>query len=203
MARLKPTFYRRDTERVARELLGMRLVRVLPGGEKLVGLITETEAYLGVRDRACHTFGGRRTPRTETMYLPGGHAYVYFIYGMHECFNVVTEKRGVPEAVLVRAVEPVEGVEEMRQRRGGRADLASGPGKLCQAMGITRALNGHPLAHAPLWIEEPRAQNLDLLRGRKFVSGPRVGVDYAGEAAAWELRFMLKAPVNRFSPSPR
>ena len=127
-------FYTRaDALRIARELLGKRLVVPSPTGERVSGRIVETEAYLGVTDKASHAYGGRRTRRTETMYKPGGTAYVYFVYGMHHQFNVVTGPAGVPHAVLVRAVEPEEGVELMRRRRTFKSEreLTSGPGKLC------------------------------------------------------------------------
>lgn len=144
-------FYDRPTLQVARELLGARLVRILDG-VKLTGMITETEAYIGEEDQACHAKAGR-TPRTQVMYGPPGHAYVYFTYGNHWMLNAVTEKEGFPAAVLIRAIWPVEGVQVISARRGGRDTF--GPGKLCQAMGIGKSENNADLA-APasgLWIE--------------------------------------------------
>ncbi|HEV3468766.1 MAG TPA: DNA-3-methyladenine glycosylase [Pyrinomonadaceae bacterium] len=141
-------FYTRaDTLLVARELLGKLLVVPAPGGGRVSGRVVETEAYLGEGDRASHAYGGRRTPRTETMYAAGGTAYVYFVYGMHHQLNVVTGAEGSPHAVLVRALEPSEGVDLMRLRRPGREDraLTSGPGKLCQALGIDRTFDGEDL----------------------------------------------------------
>ena len=175
---------------MARDLLGRYLVRELDG-ERLVLRLVEAEAYLGAPDRASHAWGGRRTPRNESLYLPGGHAYVYFIYGMHYCLNAVTGEAGVGSAVLLRAGEPIEGMERMQARRGAGArrpgELAGGPGKLCQALAIDRALDGVPLDRAPLWLAagEP-------VPDAEVAAGPRVGVGYAGEAAAWPLRFALR-----------
>lgn len=151
MTVLPREFYNRPTLTVARELLGARLVRVLDG-VKLVGLITETEAYIGEKDLGCHAKAGR-TPRTQVMYGAPGHAYVYFTYGNHWMLNAVTEREGFPAAVLIRAIQPVEGVEVMQTRRGGRDTF--GPGKLCQAMGIGKGENGVDLTEpgSGLWIE--------------------------------------------------
>ncbi|MGD2146983.1 MAG: DNA-3-methyladenine glycosylase, partial [Anaerolineae bacterium] len=135
-------FFARDTLAVARELLECRLVRVLDG-TRLSGRIVEVEAYVGEEDRASHASPGRTT-RNAPMYGPAGHAYVYLIYGVHHCFNVVTDREAFPAAVLVRALEPLEGLEEMRERRGGRPDeqLTSGPGRLCEALAIDRRFDG-------------------------------------------------------------
>ncbi len=200
---LPPSFYRRPAEEVARDLLGRWLVREFAGepGERLVLRLVETEAYLGAPDRASHAWGGRRTPRKESLYLPGGHAYVYFIYGMHFCLNAVTGEPDIGSAVLLRAGEPVEGEERMRENRGWpRAprpgDLAGGPGKLCQALGVGRELDGVPLDRPPLWIA--RGEPVDAA---EVAAGPRIGVDYAGEAAAWPLRFTVRG--NRHVSRPR
>lgn len=181
-------FYRRDTTAVARELLGCRLVHIV-NGQRLSGRIIETEAYLGLTDRACHSYGGRKTERVKSMYLAGGHAYVYFIYGMHFCFNVVTRGAREPEAVLIRALEPEEGVAEMRRRRriALDRDLANGPGKLCQALAIDRSCDGADLTHDILFIEHGLPQEAESL-----AISERVGIEYAGEAAMWPLRFQLK-----------
>jgi DNA-3-methyladenine glycosylase len=146
--KLPRAFYTRgDAVAVARELLGSLLVARARDGRRVSGIIVETEAYRGPEDRASHAYGGRRTRRTETMYAPGGTAYVYFVYGMYHQFNVVTNVADVPHAVLVRALEPVEGVDLMRRRRGGVAppELTSGPGRLCIALGIDRRLYGADL----------------------------------------------------------
>ena len=183
--KLPPSFFIRNTRTVALDLLGKRLVRVVRG-RRLAGLITEVEAYLGVRDRACHTHGGRRTARTETMYARGGCAYLYLIYGMHHCLNFVTQKEGVPEAVLIRAIFPTEGLDAMlkNRRRSTLKGLTDGPGKLAQALLLTRRQDGLSLQSPELFVEEGvKVSRRDILRG------PRVGVDYAGPHAAWPLRF--------------
>lgn len=205
MSRFRPlprSFYRRPAETVARDLLGRFLVREL-NGERLVLRLVETEAYLGAPDRASHAWDGRRTPRNESLYLAGGHAYVYMIYGLHFCLNAVTGEAGVGSAVLLRAGEPVEGEERMRENRGWTrvpkpGDLAGGPGKLCQALGIGRELDGVLLDRPPLFIAtgEPAAE-------AEIVASPRIGVDYAGEAALWPLRFSLRGHRHVSKPWPR
>ncbi len=172
--KLPRPFFDRPTLQVARELLGMRLVRVEPDGSRVAGLITETEAYIGEDDLGCHARAGV-TPRTRVMFGPPGHAYVYFTYGMHWLFNCVTEREGFPAAVLVRALEPVEGLERIAQRRAGRPRRAwtDGPAKLCQALGIDGAFNGVDLC-APdtaLFLEagEPVPDS-------RVTIGPRVGL---------------------------
>lgn len=204
MAPLDPLpldFYHRPADEVARDLLGRHLVRRLDG-ERLVLRIVETEAYLGAPDRASHAWGGRRTPRNESLYRAGGHAYVYFIYGMHFCLNAVTGPEGIGSAVLLRAGEPLAGEGRMRENRGlprppRPGDLAGGPGKLCQALAIGRAFDGVPLSGAELWIAagEP-------VLAESVVAGPRIGVDYAGEAAAWPLRFAVAGNLHVSRPRP-
>lgn len=190
MTSLPIAFYKQKTEIVAKSLLGKRLVHLLPNGTRLSGIIVETEAYLGIKDRACHTYNNKRTSRTEAMYLEGGHSYVYFIYGMYDCFNVVTRASDEPEAVLIRALEPSEGIEQMQKYRQQIKvhNLCSGPGKLCQALKINRQLNAHLLTEQPLWIEDT---GLNIRKGQ-IISKPRVGVQYAGTHAAWPLRFYIK-----------
>ena len=174
---------------MARDLLGCLLVRRVPGEEATAGTIVEVEAYRGPRDLACHSVGGRRTARNEVMYGPPGRAYVYFTYGMHHCFNVVTRGEGIAEAVLVRAVVPVKGVARMRERRElepSAADfrLARGPGNLCRALAIDRSLNGVDLARSPLTIHAGQS-----LPTAEVGRSARIGVDYAGPYAAkpWRL----------------
>ena len=190
--KLAREFYtRRDARAVARALLGKRLVVPSPAGERVSGRIVETEAYLGAGDKAAHSYGGRRTARTETMYALGGTAYVFFIYGMHDQFNVVTGPVGLPHAVLVRALEPEEGIEIMRERRPGRADreLTSGPGKLCRALAIDRSHDGEDLLEgARVWIEDAGAR----VRAGDIASGPRIGVAYAEEFALKPWRYWLR-----------
>lgn len=191
-------FYDRPTLTVARQLIGARLVRILKG-EKLVGLITETEGYIGETDLGCHAKAGR-TPRTAVMYGEPGHAYVYFTYGNHWMLNVVTEREGFPAAVLIRAIQPIEGAEIMSARRGGRDTF--GPGKLCQAMGITKSENGIDLTESTngLWIEAG-LQVPDSL----VTKSPRVGLNSVPEpwkSKPW--RFLVKGHViaSRFSLTP-
>ncbi|HEX3557577.1 MAG TPA: DNA-3-methyladenine glycosylase [Pyrinomonadaceae bacterium] len=192
-ARLGRSFYTRaDTLAVARELLGKRLVVPAPEGERVSARIVEVEAYCGVEDKAAHSYGNRRTARTETMYMVGGTAYVFFVYGMHHQFNVVVGPKEVPHAVLVRAVEPVEGVEWMRRRRPVKdeRELTSGPGKLCRALGIDRSYDGADLLGRRVWIEDA-----DALPSEEIATGARIGVAYAGADALKPWRFWVKGSV--------
>lgn len=200
--RLGSAFYRRDNVvAISRELLGKALCSRIDG--KLCRLrITETEAYAGERDRASHAFGGRRTARTEPMFGPGGHAYVYLCYGIHHLFNVVTGRAGVPHAVLIRAATIVDGEKTVLERRGRRCrdrDILVGPGKVSQALGITTALTGSSLAGDTVWIEDAS----DSAAGEEVLAGPRVGVDYAGDDAALPYRFRLVQPSWRTVPPNR
>jgi DNA-3-methyladenine glycosylase len=185
------TGYASDPVTIARRLLGQRLVRIFDG-ERLAGTIVEVEAYLGSEDRAAHTWAGRRTPRNESMYLPGGHAYVYFTYGMHYCLNVVCGEKDEGVAVLLRALEPVEGHESMaiaRPRARSIAQLCSGPAKLTQALRIDRDLDGENLLTSEqLFIEQVSRRSL---ADRSLGISARIGVDYAGEWAARPLRFFV------------
>ncbi|HXJ83535.1 MAG TPA: DNA-3-methyladenine glycosylase [Candidatus Methylomirabilis sp.] len=189
--KLPREFYTRpNVLTVARELLGRLLVLPAARGARVSGIIVETEAYRGPQDRASHAFGGRRTERTRTMYAVGGTAYVYFVYGMYHQFNVVTNVEDVPHAVLVRALEPAEGIEIMRRRRRGRTDesLTSGPGKLCLALGIDRVLDRADLLGDRVWIEEGRGP----IPRSAIGAGPRIGIDYAGEWADKPWRFWIR-----------
>ncbi|HTY91045.1 MAG TPA: DNA-3-methyladenine glycosylase [Methanocella sp.] len=181
-------FYGRDTLEVAKELLGKVLVRETPAGRMSVRIV-ETEAYCGPHDKACHASRGM-TGRNRVMFGEPGHAYVYFIYGMYYCLNAVTERDGYPAAVLVRAGEPLEGLDAMRALRKKAkkiGDLASGPGRLCMALGIDRALNGADLCkRGPLYVEDGDGEGFDI------VSCKRVGVDYAGEYKDKPWRFYVK-----------
>jgi DNA-3-methyladenine glycosylase len=172
--RITRGFYARDTLTVARELIGMHLVHA-QGGMLRAGRIVETEAYQGPDDLAAHSSRGR-TPRTEIMFGPPGHAYVYFIYGFWHCLNIVTEAEGVPHAVLLRALEPVSGIE----------DKTWGPGLLCRAMHIDKRLNGADLCGDVLWLERPPAASR---RPRRIARAERIGVEYAGEWARRPWRF--------------
>ena len=195
MSRLGRRFFRREPVTLARALLGQTLVRMIDGN-RLAGRIVEVEAYLGIDDRAAHTFGGRRTQRNETMWQEAGLLYVYFTYGMHHCANVVAEGPDRPTAVLLRALEPTEGTVVMRQNRAGKipmnrlkpTDLCSGPAKLCQALAIDRHCDRIDLVNSDeLWIERSRTH-----ARAEIVESPRIGVGYAGEWADRPLRFHLK-----------
>lgn len=204
-------FYLQPTEKVAQALLGKLLVHK-KGKTTLVGRIIETEAYLGLKDPACHSYHGKITPRTKTFYLPGGHAYVYLIYGMYECFNIITGDTQTPETVLIRAVEPLEGVEVMKKNRGFSKsetrlkNLCNGPGKLCQAFGITRKHNQLNLITSssltilnPQDPQDPKAPKDPknayahyAIKGKlQIKKTPRIGIGYAGTAAHWPLRFVI------------
>jgi DNA-3-methyladenine glycosylase len=188
--KLPREFYTRpDVLEVARELLGKKLVVPNKNGKRVAGIIVETEAYRGPEDRASHAFGGRRTNRTETMYGIGGTAYVYFVYGMYNQFNVVTNVENTPHAILVRAVEPVEGLDVIRGRRPGRTEhqLTSGPGRLCIALGIDRGLDKADLLGDRVWIEGGVE-----ISPRQIARGPRVGIDYAEKWITKPWRFWVK-----------
>jgi DNA-3-methyladenine glycosylase len=178
---------------LARALLGQILVRRLRDGSELAGRIVEVEAYLGIDDRAAHSFGGRRTARNASMWGEAGHAYVYFTYGMHWCLNVVSDREEVPTACLIRALEPLRGVEGMKRRRRREAatDLCSGPAKLTEALGIDGRLDG---------VDLVTSRELYILRGprsrERVASAARVGVAYAGDWAARPLRFFLAGNPN-------
>lgn len=188
--KLPREFYTRtNVLTVARNLLGKLLVVPAPNGERVSGMIVETEAYRGPLDRASHAYGGRRTKRTETMYGLGGTVYIFFVYGMYNQFNVVTNVENVPHAVLVRALQPIEGIELMRQRRHGQPDrnLTNGPGKLCIALGIDRRLDRADLLGTHVWLEDG-----EHIPSRKIASGPRIGIDYAEEWVEKPWRFWIR-----------
>ena len=190
--KLARDFYlREDTVAVARDLLGKLLVVPNHSGGPISGMIVETEAYMGITDRAAHSYGGRRTARTEATYALGGHVYVFFVYGMYYQLNVVTGPIDHPHVVLIRAVEPIDGVLIMRERRGPMKDrnLTSGPGKLCIALGIDRSFNTADLLGDRIWIED-RGIRVDR---EAILVGPRIGVDYAGPDARRPYRFRLPA----------
>jgi DNA-3-methyladenine glycosylase len=183
--KLPRSFYEQTTVDVAKQLLGKYLVRRHPAGAA-IGRIVETEAYVGPQDLACHASRGR-TARTEVMFGPAGHAYVYFIYGFYYMLNLVTEAEGYPAAVLIRAVEPVAGIDLMKKRRRLEKlrDLASGPGKLCQAFAVDRSLNRADLTGDLLYVEDRREPM------PKFRSTSRIGVDYAGRWKHKPFRFVI------------
>jgi DNA-3-methyladenine glycosylase len=189
-SKLPREFYTRaNVVTVARELLGKLLVVPAANGKRVSGKIVEVEAYRGPQDRAAHSYGGRRTKRTETMYGIGGSAYVFFVYGMYYQFNVVTGAAETPHAVLIRALEPVDGIELMRRRRNGQPDhnLTNGPGKLCIALGIDRKLDAADLLSKSVWIEEG-----EKISRSRIATGPRIGIDYAEEWTDKPWRFWMR-----------
>jgi DNA-3-methyladenine glycosylase len=192
--KLAREFYLRDDVlTVSRELLG-KVLCTRRGGTTTAAVISETEAYAGVDDRASHAYGGRRTRRTEPMFAEGGIAYVYLCYGIHHLFNVVTNREGTPHAILIRAGRPLTGTATMRKRRGKTvADktLLAGPGSLARALGITTRDTGVSLAGSRIWIED---HGFDVAVDTVSV-GPRVGVDYAGDDALRPYRFRTEAEL--------
>lgn len=189
-----PRSYYQSTEvtQLAKDLLGKFLVTEIDG-HYCSGIIIETEAYRGPDDRACHAYNNRRTPRTEVMYESGGVAYIYICYGMHHLMNVVTGPKDNAHAVLIRALEPADGIEVMALRRGMRnsdARMTKGPGALSLALGLTSVLSGTSLNSiaSPVWIEDRGIHFPD----HDICSGPRIGVESAGEAALWPWRFFVK-----------
>ncbi len=199
MNKLDRDFYLRNTLVVAKDLLGKHLVHETQD-YRIVGRIVETEAYIGPEDKGSHSYGGRRTNRNEVMYHIGGTSYVYLIYGMYYCFNVVTEQIDKPAAVLVRAVEPVEGKEHMSHMRYDtdfsslssrqKLGLCNGPGKLCMAMGIGKAENGLDLCSSKLYICDAGDDSFNIK------TSPRINIDYAGEYAHKPWRFFIEG--NRY-----
>ena len=188
--KLPREFYTRpDVLKVSRDLLGKLLVVPTANRKRVSGMIVEVEAYRGPEDRASHAFGGRRTKRTETMYKMGGVAYVYFVYGMYYQFNVVSNVGDIPHAILVRALEPVEGIDFMRKRRHTHPDhnLTNGPGKLCIAMGINRELDGADLLGNRVWLEE-----YEKVPASRISKGPRIGIDYAEDWVDKPWRFWIR-----------
>jgi len=199
MKKLSRDFYNRDTITVSQELLGKYLVHKV-NGEELVGMIVEVEAYKGPFDKAAHSYNNRRTERNEVMYGEAGFAYVFIIYGMYNCMNVVTEEKEKPEAILIRALEPIKGINAMAEYRYGKSfedlnkreqkNLTNGPGKLCKAMMITRSLNGEDMLGDSLYITEGNKEHFDI------VTSKRIGIDYAEEAIHYPWRFYIKE--NKF-----
>ena len=188
MEKLERSFYERETLDVARELLGTYIVHETVEG-KTSGKIVEVEAYIGSIDAACHAYQNKCTNRTKIMFGEGGHAYIYLIYGIHYCMNIVSNKTNYPEAILIRAVEPIEGLDLMAKRRGtdNLLNLCSGPGKLCIAMGISKAQNEIDLCGEKLYLISG-----DVVAKELIVSTPRINIDYAGEARNFLWRFIIK-----------
>ena len=173
---------------MAVDLLGCFLVRKMAGGAFLRGCIVETEAYLGLKDDSCHSFSGRKTDRIKVMYMSGGYAYVYFTYGMHYCFNVVTAGSREPEAVLIRALEPIEGISIMKKNRFQKdiKQLTNGPAKLCQAFNIDKTLNGSDLEGDDLYITKGRK-----IQQKDITASERIGLSPVLSSCYWPLRFYI------------
>jgi DNA-3-methyladenine glycosylase len=188
--KLSESFYKRaNVVKIARDLIGKALFTNLDG-VTTGGIIVETEAY-SWKERGCHAFAAKKTPRNAVMFGNGGVAYVYLCYGMHYMFNVVTNREDVAEAVLIRALQPLEGADAMQMRRGPKANpaqLTTGPGKLAKALGIDRSLNGKSLLANEIWIEDRGTK----IPNSKIVAGPRIGIDYAGDDANLPWRFFLR-----------
>lgn len=196
MKKLSREFYlRENTLQIAQDLIGKLLVVPTENGTRVSGMIVETEAYLGEIDKAAHSYKNRRTARNEITYEIGGHVYVFFIYGMYFQFNVVVGAKDSPHVVLIRALNPVEGVEIMRERRLQKnptakmpdKNLTSGPGKLCIALDIKRELNGEDLLENKIWLEDYKIFSSDEIK-----IGTRIGIDYAEEFAEKPWRFWVK-----------
>ena len=198
--KLPPSFYlNTDVVYLAKSLIGKYLFTCIDG-ITTGGYIVETEAYNGAIDRASHAFGNRNTPRTSTMFMEGGIAYVYLCYGIHEMFNVVTSVEGQPHAILIRAIDPTDGIEAMLWRRNMetlKPNITRGPGSVAKALGISRAINAISLQEDTLWIEDRGLAIPD----EEIASGPRVGVDYAGDDALLPYRFYVKGNVYVSKPN--
>ena len=202
MARLSHSFFDGDTVEIARQLLGKYLVRRLKD-ELLVGRITETEAYIGRCDKACHAYNYRRTARTSTLFMAPGHAYIYLVYGMYHCLNFVTEPEGEPAAVLIRSMEPVSGIDTMWHLRFGgkpitpyrQKNFMNGPGKICKGLSLSKSENGLDLDGNVLFVcnspEDIGLSPVPIPKERLCI-GPRIGVDYAEEAKDFPWRFWLE-----------
>ncbi|MCZ4243778.1 DNA-3-methyladenine glycosylase [Pedobacter punctiformis] len=197
--KLKPEYYlNEDVVALAKDLLGKVLYTQI-NGEITSGIIVETEAYFGIKDKASHAYGGRRTNRTEVMFNQGGIAYVYLCYGMHNLFNVVSSVKDDPHAVLIRAVEPLDGkkiIEERRNMPFTKAAISSGPGSVAKALGIDRSFNTKDLNGTEIWIEDHQITYQD----EEIVAGPRVGIAYAKEHALLPWRFFVKG--NKYVSKP-
>lgn len=207
MAKLERKFYTGDTVEIARALVGRCLVRRI-NGETLVCRITETEAYVGAIDKACHAYGYHKTQRNATMFGPPGHAYIYLIYGMHSCLNFVTNPVGEPDAVLLRGLEPLYGAETMAHLRFSKSTAAlsayqrknflNGPGKCCQALALDKSLDGLDLTGEELFLcDSPADAGFSAIQLPPFTvaAAPRVGIDYAEEAVDFPWRFTLKSII--------
>jgi DNA-3-methyladenine glycosylase len=189
----KDFFVREDVVQISRELIGKVLITEI-NGNRTAGIITETEAYAGAIDKASHAYNNRRTPRTEVMYSFGGVAYIYLCYGIHHLFNIVTNDKDIPHAILIRGIKPIEGIQIMLKRRNQKKlidKLASGPGTLSKALGINTRLTGTDLSGNIIWVEDRGI----IINSKDIIVGPRIGIDYAGEDAFLPYRFLLRKSI--------
>ncbi|HEV8052722.1 MAG TPA: DNA-3-methyladenine glycosylase [Parachlamydiaceae bacterium] len=192
MSKIPLSFFQQDDViALSKSLIGKYLfTRLEPENVVTGGMIIETEAYQGISDKACHAFNNRRTKRTETMFSAGGTAYIYFCYGIHHLFNIVTNKKDIPHAILIRAIKPEIGIDVMLKRRNKEKvvpALTSGPGSVCQALGMTREQNGLSVKGKSIWVEDRGIK----IPEEHILTSPRIGVDYAGEDALKPWRFYL------------
>jgi DNA-3-methyladenine glycosylase len=198
--KLPESFYTgNDVVQISRDLLGKYLFTYIDGA-LTGGYIVETEAYNGVADKASHAYGNRNTPRTKIMYMHGGIAYVYFVYGLHEMFNIVASVEGDPRAILIRAIQPTEGIDIMQYRRKMsvfKPSITSGPGSVAQALGISRQINGISLQSDTLWLEDRGI----VIPDSEIAAVPRVGVSYAAEDALLPYRFYIKGNIYVSKPN--
>jgi len=192
-------YHNADVVAISRDLIGKYLFTCIDG-ELTGGYIVETEAYAGVIDRASHAFGGRLTPRTQTMYMQGGISYVYLCYGIHEMFNIVTSAEGQPHAILIRAIQPTDGLDIIMHRRNMESikpNITKGPGSVAKALGISRKINAVSLQSNVIWVEDRGLSFPD----EEVAAGPRIGVDYAGEDALLPYRFYVKGNIYVSKPN--
>jgi DNA-3-methyladenine glycosylase len=192
-------YYNTDTVALSRDLIGKYLFTCIDG-ELTGGYIVETEAYTGVNDKAAHSYGGRVTPRTQTMYMKGGVSYVYLCYGIHEMFNIVVGEEGQPHAILIRAIQPTDGLDTIMYRRNMetlKPNITKGPGSVAKALGISRKINALSLHSDVIWVEDRGLSFPDA----EVAAGPRVGVDYAGEDALLPYRFYVKGNIYVSKPN--
>jgi DNA-3-methyladenine glycosylase len=198
--KLPENYYRNpDAVALSRDLIGKYLFTCIDG-ELTGGYIIETEAYTGVNDKAAHSYGGKVTPRTKTMYMQGGVSYVYLCYGIHEMFNIVVNEEGQPHAILIRAVQPTEGLDIMMRRRNldtPKPNITKGPGSVAKALGISRKINAMSLQSDVIWLEDRGLTFPD----EEVAAGPRIGVDYAGEDALLPYRFYVKGNIYVSKPN--
>jgi DNA-3-methyladenine glycosylase len=188
-----------DVVALSRDLIGKYLFTSIDD-EITGGYIVETEAYAGVMDKASHAYGGRITPRTQTMYMPGGVSYVYLCYGIHEMFNIVTSVEGQPHAILIRAVQPTDGIDVMMRRRNMntlKPNITKGPGSVAKALGISRKINAFSLQGDTIWVEDRGLTFAD----EAIAAVPRIGVDYAGDDALLAYRFYVKGNIYVSKPN--